>query len=406
MDRWDDGHGESSPRARSPAPPPAAGAAPRAAAEGDAAGPPLPPRRRPCSTCPRAAEPEWYGLYVGDKKVGWLKTSAGAGDAGREERPGRRARRCSSRRGSGSGVVRRQVDRGAGLRAGPARPAPLAAEPRSPGDGGNRSLRVTCGPATCKAEITADDGRRTTEFPHPGETAEQVEAARLAALTCKPVSGAQLAVRRPAGEEDDAAATPGRTRVGGAGVEVPVSIVEEMEDGDRVAPKVLVADDGRILETRVGDGMVIRLEPAETARQARRRRPLHHAPRPAPGAAAAGGAHGHHLRAAGAAPRLRPRRPAAAAPSPGAGGETLLTVTAREFGGPGRPPGQAGPARRRGPGRHHRDRLGAPRHPRPRGGRGGEHHRAPGPRRGSSPARSTTGSRRSTGRAATGPARS
>jgi transglutaminase-like putative cysteine protease len=59
----------------------------------------------------------------------------------------------------------------------------------------------------------------------------------------------------------------GRTTFGGGGVEVPVSIVEELEDGDRVAPRVLVGDDGRILETRVGDGMVIKVEPAEVARR-------------------------------------------------------------------------------------------------------------------------------------------
>jgi transglutaminase-like putative cysteine protease len=134
----------------------------------------------------------------------------------------------------------------------------------------------------------------------------------------------------------------GRARVGGAGVEVPVSVVEEMEDGDRVAPKVLVADDGRILETRVGDGMVIRLEPAETARRldvvdlfTTLRVPL---PAPLPREipmAITFTLHG--------LPRGfdldDPRQKAV----PGPGGETLLTVTAREFGGPDVPRGKPAP---------------------------------------------------------------
>jgi transglutaminase-like putative cysteine protease len=200
---------------------------------------------------------------------------------------------------------------------------------------------VTCGPTTCKADISADDGRRTAEFPHPGETAEQSEASRLAARTCKPVSGAQL-------QSDDLRVRKmtsryvGRARVGGAGVEVPVSVVEEMEDGDRVAPKLLVADDGRILETRVGDGMVIRLESAETARRldvvdlfTALRVPL---PAPLPREipmsitfALQGLPRGFDLD--------DPRQKAV----PGTGGETLLTVTAREYKGPDAPRGRPAP---------------------------------------------------------------
>ena len=276
----------------------------------------------------------------GGQEGGLAEDLGRARDAGREERPGRRGRRCSSRPGSASGwCAGRSPRSGSTSRVGADASSPCT--PSSRGDGGNRSLRVTCAPATCKAEITADDGRRTTEFPHPGETAEQAEAARLAARTCKPVSGAQL-------QSDDlrvkrmTSRYAGRTRVGGAGVEVPVSIVEEKEDGDRVAPKVLVSDDGRILETRVGDGMVIRLEPAEIARRldvvdlfTTLRVPL---PAPLPREvpmsitfALQGLPRGFDLD--------DPRQRAV----PGAGGETLLTVTAREFGGPDAPRGKPAP---------------------------------------------------------------
>jgi transglutaminase-like putative cysteine protease len=288
---------------------------------------------------PSRLEPEWYGLYVGDKKVGWLKTSAGL-----ETRDGKSVRVSHEEMlveaKVGERVVRRQVTEERVYEPG-RRGRLLSLKASFQGDGGNRSLLVTCGPATCKAEISADDGRRTADLPHPGETAEQVEASRLAARTCKPVSGVQL-------QSDDlrvkkmTSRYAGRARVGGAGVEVPVSVVEEKEDGDRVAPKVLVSDDGRILETRVGDGMVIRLEPAETARRldivdlfTTLRVPL---PAPLPRDvpmsitfALQGLPRGFDLD--------DPRQKAVH----GAGGETLLTVTARPFGGPDVPRGKPAP---------------------------------------------------------------
>ncbi len=288
---------------------------------------------------PLRPEPAWYGLYVGDKKVGWLKTSARL-----EKREGKTVRVSREEMlveaKVGERVVRRQVTEERVYEP-KVKGRLLSMRTVFQGDGGNRSLDVACGPATCKAEITADDGRRTTEFPHPGETAEQAEAARLSALTCRTVSGSQL-------QSDDLRVKKmtnryaGRGRVGGGGVEVPVSIVEEMEDGDRIAPKVLVADDGRILETRVGDGMVIRMEPAETARRidvvdlfTTLRVPLPAPlPREVPMAITFG------LRGLPRGFDLDDARQKAV---PGAGGETLLTVTARDFAGKDVPRGKPAP---------------------------------------------------------------
>ncbi len=326
----------------------AAGALAVAAATAEAAAPAAgesPPADRHCRPeatlldLPLRPEPDWYGLYVGDKKVGWLQTSARV-----ERRDGRSVRVSREEMlveaKVGERVVRRQVTEERVYEP-KAKGRLLSMKTVFQGDGGSRSLAVSCGPATCRAEISADDGRRTAEFPHPGETAEQAEAARLAALTCKAVSGSQL-------QSDDlrvrrmTSRYAGRARVGGGGVEVPVSIVEEMEEGDRVAPKVLVADDGRILETRVGDGMVIRLEPAETARRidvvdlfTTLRVPLPAPlPRDVPMAitfALRGLPRGFDLD--------DPRQRAV----PGADGETLLTVTAREFGGRDVPRGKPAP---------------------------------------------------------------
>ena len=319
-----------------------AAAAAEAAAPADGKAPPADRHCRPDATLldlPLRPEPDWYGLYVGDKKVGWLQTSARLETRqGRSVRVSREEMLVEAK--VGERVVRRQVTEER-VYAPKANGRLLSMKTVFQGDGGNRSLAVSCGPATCKAEISAEDGRRTTEFPHPGETAEQADAARLAALTCKPVSGNQL-------QSDDLRVKrmtnryAGRTRVGGGGVEVPVSIVEEMEDGDRVAPKVLVSDDGRILETRVGDGMVIRLEPSETARRidvvdlfTTLRVPL-----PAPLPREVPMAITFVLRGLPRGFDLDDPRQRAV---PGAEGETILTVTAREYDGREVPRGKPAP---------------------------------------------------------------
>ena len=284
-------------------------------------------------------EPEWYGLYVGDKKVGWMRTSAAV-----EKRDGKSVR--VSREEMliealvGQRKVRRQVTEERTYEPG-AHGRLLSLKSAFTGDGGDRTLLVTCSATTCKAEVSAPDGRRTVELPHPGETAEALEASRLSALTCKTVSGPQL-------QSDDlrvkkmTSRYAGRSKVGGAGVEVPVSIVEEKEEGDRVAPRVLVADDGRILETRVGDGMVIKVEPAETARRldvvdlfTTLRVPLPRSlPRDVPMAIT------FTLRGLPPGFDLDDERQRAV---PGAAGETILTVTARDFKGPDVPRGKPAP---------------------------------------------------------------
>jgi transglutaminase-like putative cysteine protease len=59
----------------------------------------------------------------------------------------------------------------------------------------------------------------------------------------------------------------GRERVAGAGVESEVSVVSEAEVGDRLATEYRVADDGRVVEIRIGGSIVARPESAESARR-------------------------------------------------------------------------------------------------------------------------------------------
>ena len=53
----------------------------------------------------------------------------------------------------------------------------------------------------------------------------------------------------------------------GGGVEAEVSIVEELEVGDRAATRVSVAADGRIVEMRLGESVVAKAEAEETAKR-------------------------------------------------------------------------------------------------------------------------------------------
>ncbi len=212
----------------------------------------------------RSSGTEWYGLYLLGKKAGWLETRVAV-----EEQGGRRvlvARQVMVVEVNvGQRSVRREQSETKVFEARKGGKLLSLLSVRK-GDGGDRSLSVACAGSTCKAVSTAEDGSRVVEIPRPAETAEQADAARLAAASCSTVKGFQLS-------SEDLRARPmtdryaGRTTLGGGGVTVPVAVVEEFEDGDRAAAKVFVADDGRILEIRYGDALVARPEPEEVARR-------------------------------------------------------------------------------------------------------------------------------------------
>ena len=282
---------------------------------------------------------DWYGLYLGDKKVGWLHSASAV-----EQRGGRPVRLHREEMLIevlvGERKVRRQVEEERVYEPG-AKGKLLGLRTTFAGDGGDRSLRVDCGATTCRAEFAAAGSKRTVELPHPGETVEQAEGARLAALRCGTVVGPQL-------QSDDlrvkrqVARYVGRDRAGAGGVTVPVSAVEELEEGDRVASRALVGDDGRMLEGRVGDGMVIRLEPAETARRldlvdlfATVRVAL---PRPLPRDVPMSITYAFR-----GLPRGFDLADARQRTAPGSDGETLVTVTARPFTGKDVPRGLPAP---------------------------------------------------------------
>jgi hypothetical protein len=214
-------------------------------------------------TVKRPAGPEWFGLYLVGKKAGYTRTEIRT-----ETREGRTVlvarQETELTVAVGPNTVRR-VQRDEKVYE--ARPGGRLLEFRSlrSGDGGERSARGRCAADGCAVVVEAEGGREERRIPDPRETAEQADAARLAAALRGDVQGPQLEAEqlRVRQVED---AYRGRRSVGGAGVELPVSVVEEREAGDRAPTEVLVADDGRIVELRLG-AVVARAEPEETARR-------------------------------------------------------------------------------------------------------------------------------------------
>lgn len=236
-------------------------------APASASAPARPAGGRPAATVldlRRPAGPEWFGLYLMGRKAGWSFSSVAV-----ETREGRRvivARTEStvSATVGGKTVQRTQADEKvyAAEASGPL----LAFRSRRAGDGGDRTVDGTCTPEGCTAVLVAEGGREERRIPPVPETAEQADAARLAAVRRGVVRGAQLDLEtlRVKQMEDRFVGT---SRLAAGGVEAEVALVEEREDGDRSAARVAVAPDQRLLELRIGEAVVAKAEPEETARR-------------------------------------------------------------------------------------------------------------------------------------------
>lgn len=212
----------------------------------------------------RPAGWEWFGLYLRGKKAGWLRTQVARGRrGGREVLVSSQEMTIEAKVGP-QAVSRGQIDE----KVYEAKPHGRLLFYRSErtGDGGNRKAELACSPKSCRVTLTAEDGTRQREIKAPEETAEQADAARLAILRCGEVVGTQIELERLR-EKRMHDRFVERSTLGGAGVTVPVAVVEEMEDGDRIAARILVANDGRTLEFRYGDALVAKAEPEGIARR-------------------------------------------------------------------------------------------------------------------------------------------
>jgi hypothetical protein len=242
---------EQRPRAK----PPQAALAPAA----------LAPRPVDVLSVKRPAEPEWLGLYLVGKKAGWTKVFLS-----REMRDGKdvlvgRSETLIRATVGGKTVERRQREE----RVYEARPGgPLIAfRGEWEGDGGSRTVEGTCTAKGCTATLRAGNGTPQVKDLGPvAETADSADAVRLVAERRASMSAVQLDLEKLRVREVDTRFLR-RDRVAGAGVESEVSVVAEQETGDRIAAEYRVADDGRVVELRLGEAIVARPEPEETARR-------------------------------------------------------------------------------------------------------------------------------------------
>jgi transglutaminase-like putative cysteine protease len=213
---------------------------------------------------PRPRDSEWFGLYLLGKKAGYSQSWVGF-----ETRSGQRVLVARSRTVLSATVGAKTVRRSqADEKVYEPRPGGrlLAFSSRREGDGGDRTVEGRCSPEGCTALLVAEGQREERKLPAVRETSEQADGARLAALTERVVSGEQLDLEglRVKQVEDRFV---GWEQVAAAGVSTELAIVEEKEVGDRAASRVAVARDGRIVELRLGEAIVARAEPEETAKR-------------------------------------------------------------------------------------------------------------------------------------------
>ena len=213
---------------------------------------------------PRPREPEWFGVYLMGKKAGYSRAWVGVeAREGRQVLVARSESTISATVGTRT-VKRSQVDEKV------YEPRPggrlISFHSRREGDGGDRTTEGRCTPEGCTVQLVAEGQREERKLGPVNETAEQADAARLALARQGVVSGEQLDLEglRVKKMEDRYA---GMTRVAAGGVESRVALVEELESGDRVATRVSIAPDGRVVELRIGDAVVARAEPEETAKR-------------------------------------------------------------------------------------------------------------------------------------------
>jgi transglutaminase-like putative cysteine protease len=215
-------------------------------------------------TVERPEGPEWFGLYLVGKKAGWSSAQLTRElRDGRDVLVGRSATLIRATVG-GKEVERRQDEE----RIYEARAGGRLLSFRSTwsGDGGDRVVSGTCERTTCKAVLEAAGTREEKTVENVRDTADLADGVRLAAARRSNVTGGQLDLEKLRVREVKDAYLR-RDKVAGAGVQEGVSVVAESEAGDRMAAEYKVADDGRIVEIKLGEAIVARPETEETAKR-------------------------------------------------------------------------------------------------------------------------------------------
>lgn len=216
-------------------------------------------------TVNRPPEPEWFGLYLLGKKAGWTRTHLAP-----ETRDGRtvlvgRSESVLSASVGGKKVERRQTEER--VYEASANGALLSFQAEWSGDGGERTLTGTCDAQGCHATFHNGDGTTVTrDLPGVRETAEQADGVRIAAARRGTIEGDQLDLEKLRVRKVRDRFLR-REKIAGAGVETEVSVVAESEAEDRIAAEYRVADDGRVVEIRLGEAVVARPETEAAAKR-------------------------------------------------------------------------------------------------------------------------------------------
>ncbi len=212
----------------------------------------------------RPRQPEWFGLYLAGKKAGWSRSSITF-----EKRNGEPVLVARAESTLAAQVGERLVERSqSDEKVYQARPDGrlLFFSSQRTGDGGERETTGRCTSAGCTVELSAGGRMETRHLPPLGETIDQADAPRLAAFRRATVRGEQLELESLRVRQMVDRYT-GQGELGAGGVEERVALVEELEEGDRAATRVAVAADGRLLELRLGEAIVVRPEPEATAKR-------------------------------------------------------------------------------------------------------------------------------------------
>ena len=134
------------------------------------------------------------------------------------------------------------------------------------GDGGDRRITGDCEPKSCAVKIEQDGKTREVSLPHPGETLEDADPARLAAARKAAIDATYLDLdtlkvkkikNRFLGEE---------TRFL-AGVEVKASRVGAVEEGETIESVATLATTGELLELKMAQVMTAIPQPEAEAKQ-------------------------------------------------------------------------------------------------------------------------------------------
>jgi transglutaminase-like putative cysteine protease len=215
-------------------------------------------------TLRRPDGPEWFGLYIAGKKAGYQHS-----EVVREQRDGKDVLVLR-----GGMLIRvlldgRQVERRMDEeRVYEARPGGrlLSLTTRLNGDGGDRVLKGTCARERCAIRVEAP-GAEPEERVLEGitENADYADGERLVAQRRGAIRVHMVETLKLRRRESEIAFVR-RERLVAPGVEEEVSVVTEQEVGDKIPTEWRIADDGRIVDMRQGEGVLVRAEPEARAR--------------------------------------------------------------------------------------------------------------------------------------------